>query len=127
MKGLFLISLATGVLASGALLLAQDRGPTRSDNPTQARTDQTRTSSDGTLARVKEFTPGKKIVLDVDNAPDKSYDLADRNTTVQVPSSLKVGDAVKVTERTVNGKKMVDIAPDSESGAKHGDQPPARR
>jgi len=111
MKRLFLISFATGVLASGTLLLAQD--PPKSADGPQARTDQSRTDGNVTTAKVKEYTPGKKIELDVANAPDKSYDLTDKDTTVNVAANIKTGDSVQVTERTVNGKKMVEITPSS--------------
>lgn len=62
-----------------------------------------------TYAKVKEFTPGQKIVLDVDNAIDKTFDLNDRQTTVSLVSDLKVGDAVKIVERNLDGKKVYEI------------------
>ena len=48
------------------------------------RTAQT----DGAHGRVKEFTAGQKIVIAVDNAPDKSYDLTDKDMTFKVPPDL---------------------------------------
>jgi hypothetical protein len=62
-----------------------------------------------TYGRIKEFTAGQKIVVDVDNALDKSYDLSDKEITVNLAKGLKVGDSVKVTERDVRGKKTVQI------------------
>lgn len=92
----------SGILGSGILLAQAD--------------------PDVTFARVKELKEGQKIVLDVDNAIDKSFDLSKSDPNVKVSSGLKVGDPVKITEQNVNGKKMVDIARSAEGDAKHGDQ-----
>ena len=79
-----------------------------------------------TYARVKEFTAGQKIVLDVDNAPDKSFDLTDKDVSVKLAPGLKVGDPVKITEHSVAGKtKTVSITHHSGGGVKHGDKPSA--
>ena len=86
--------------------------------PTTARANQ----PDITYARVKEFTEGRKLVLDVDNSPDKSFDLTDKDTRVTLAAGLKVGDPVKVIEKTMNGKTVVQIAHHSGSGVKHGDK-----
>ena len=86
--------------------------PTRAD----------RTDHDVTYGRVKEFTAGQKIVIDVDNAPDKDYDLTDKNTAFKLQKGLKVGDPVKITEHDAAGKKKtIDIAKHSGGGVKHGD------
>jgi hypothetical protein len=92
--------------------------------PSNTRTAQgsAATDTDATYGRVKEMTAGQKVVIDVDNAPDKSYDLTDKDTTVTVTRNLKVGDAVKVMETDRNGKKMVQIMKDTEGGVKHGDK-----
>lgn len=108
-----------GLLAGGTLLMGQDNNRPRAESQGQAeRTEK----ANVTFARVKEFNAGKKLVLDVDDAIDKSFDLTQTDPTVKVPAGLKVGDPVKVTENTVNGKKSVDIALDAEGGAKHGDK-----
>ena len=103
------------MLAGGPAAFAQEPAPL----PPQANT---KPKVDITYARVKEFTAGQKIVLDVDNAMDKSFDLTDKDTKVTLAKGLKVGDPVKVTERTVNGKKVVDIIHHSGGGVKHGDK-----
>lgn len=107
MKRIFQSIIATGVLAAGTLLA--------------------QVQPDVTYARVKEFSAGKTIVLDVDNAIDKSFDLTKQDPTVQLPANIKVGDPVKITERNVEGKKTVEIALDSEGGAKHGDNDPVQK
>jgi hypothetical protein len=81
-----------------------------------------RTDHDVTYGRVKEFTAGQKIVIDVDNAPDKNYDLSDKNTAFKLEKGLNVGDPVKITEHDGAGKKKtIEIAKHSGGGVKHGD------
>jgi hypothetical protein len=79
-------------------------------------------SADVTYGRVKEMTAGQKVVIDVDNAMDKSYDLTDKDMSMKMASGLKVGDPVKITETDRNGKKMVNIVKDRSAHAKHGDK-----
>lgn len=79
------------------------------------------TDHDATYGRVKEFTAGKKLVVDVNNAPDKDYDLTKTNENVVIAPGLKVGDPVKITEMDVAGKKTVNIAMDNTPGVEHGD------
>jgi hypothetical protein len=110
MKNALPAALAAITLFAGSAAFAQVPAPT---------TDTSR-KADVTYGRVKEFTEGQKIVLDVNNAPDKSFDLTDQNTKVTLAKGLKVGDPVKVTERTVNGKKVVDIVHHSGGNVKHG-------
>lgn len=113
MQRMFLTLIAAVVLAGGTVVHAQVTPP-----PTSAKMNQ----PDVTYARVKEFTAGHKIVLDVDDAPDKSFDLTDKDTKVTVATGLKVGDPVKIVEKTVNGKTMVQISHHSGSAVKHGDK-----
>src|SRR3954467_3659769 len=77
---------------------------------------------DVTYGRVKEFAAGQKIVIDVDNAPEKKYELNDKNTAFKLETGLKVGDPVKITEHDAGGKKKtVEIAKHSGGGVEHGD------
>jgi hypothetical protein len=81
-----------------------------------------RAKYDVTYGRVKEFTAGQKIVINVDNAPDKDYDLSDKNIAFKLERGLKVGDPVKITEHEAAGKKKtIEIAKHSGGGVKHGD------
>jgi hypothetical protein len=81
-----------------------------------------RADHDATYGRVKEFTAGQKIVIDVDNAPDKTYDLSDKNTAFKLEKGLKVGDPVKVTEHEAAGKKKtIEITKHMGGVVKHGD------
>jgi len=115
MKRIILTGLAMILFAGFTTAIAQEPPPTT----TKARTGD---NPDVTYGRVKEFTAGQKIVLDVDNQVDKSFDLTDKDVKVTLAKSLKVGDPVKVTERTVNGKKVVNIAHHAGGGVKHGDK-----
>src|SRR5258706_7914837 len=82
----------------------------------QANTDRKASVSYG---RIKEMTPAK-IVVDIANWPDKSFDLTDREKTFHVGAGLKVGDPVMISERKINGKDVVDITEHSGGGVKHG-------
>jgi len=115
--------LLSGLLlgASAALTAQQPQQAPRSQQPTTSTADRATTDHDATYGRVKEFTAGQKIVVDVDNAPDKSYDLA-KDKDVTMSPGLKVGDPVKITEHDVNGKKTVNIAMDNNPNVQHGDK-----
>jgi hypothetical protein len=115
--------LLSGLLlgASAALTAQQPQQSPRSQQPTTSTADRATTDHDATYGRVKEFTAGQKIVVDVDNAPDKSYDLA-KDKDVTMSPGLKVGDPVKITEHDVNGKKTVNIAMDNNPNVQHGDK-----
>ena len=113
-NGLALI--ASIVLACGSATFAQTQPPAADRSAAATR------KADVTYGRIKELTAGQKVVVDVDNKMDKSYDLTDKDKTVHLASGLKVGDPVMVTEHDRNGKKMVDITRHSGEGVKHGDK-----
>lgn len=75
-----------------------------------------------TYGRVKELTAGQKVVIDVDNAVDKTFDLADKDVRVSLAKGLKVGDPVMISELDNQGKKSVRIVRHSGGGVKHGDR-----
>jgi hypothetical protein len=78
---------------------------------------------DVTYGRIKEITAGQKVVVDVDDAIDKSFDLTDKDVAVKLASGLKVGDPVKITERSVAGKtKSVQITRHAGGNVSHGDK-----
>jgi hypothetical protein len=109
-----IVRIAAVVLLSVVVTLAQN--PPASPAPRADRTDP-----DVTYGRVKEFTAGQKIVVDVDNSIDKNFDLKDKDIAVKVDKALKVGDPVKITERSVAGKKTVEIVKNTDPNVKHGD------
>jgi hypothetical protein len=92
------------------------------DRVTAADRDVNR-DADVTYGRVKEFTNSRRIVIDVDNAIDKNYDLTDTNVKYMLEGGLKVGDPVKIMERDAagNNRKSVEISKHSGGGVKHGD------
>ena len=95
---------------------------TERDTSTRARAEAKMTDRDATYGRIKELTPGQKVVINVDNAPDKTFDLADKDVAVKMGKGLKVGDTVKVVEHDKLGKtQSVMITKHSGGGVKHGD------
>jgi hypothetical protein len=111
---------ASILLTGGSAMFGQATSPTPA-NPS-GRTAAARTDADVTYGRIKELTAGQKVVIDVDNAVDKSFDLTDKDTTVKLAKGLKEGDPVQVTERDRNGKKTVQITRHSGGGVTHGDK-----
>lgn len=97
------------------------------NTPAAQAQESTRAVSDGqqtgdvTLGRVKELTP-QRIVIDVDNRLDKSFDPRDRETRFSIPGTLRVGDPVKVIEGSDQGHKVVTIVIDDNPNVKHGDR-----
>jgi hypothetical protein len=73
----------------------------------------TRKDPDAIYGRIKEVKDKQKIVIAVDNAPDKTYNLADAKTNVTLADALAVGDPVKVLETERDGRKSVQIARDT--------------
>ena len=106
------------VIAS-ILLTCGSVGFAQTESRAADRSDKTDRKASVTYGRVKEITPAK-VLVDVANAPDKSFDLTDRDKTFHVASGLKVGDPVMISERKINGKDVVDITEHSGGGVKHG-------
>jgi hypothetical protein len=106
-------------------LMAQEPNPPK-ERPTAPQADRTAPAADAdkdvTYGRIKEFTAGQKIVIDVDNALDKTFDLTDKDKAVTVEKDLKVGDPVMVAEREHDGKDTVHITKHTGGGVQHGDR-----
>jgi len=84
--------------------------------------------NDVTYGRIKELTAGHKVVINVDNAPDKTFDMSDKDVAVKLAKGLKVGDPVKVQEHEVAGKtKSVMISKHTGGGVTHGDPHPVTK
>ena len=118
------LSMAALLLAGSGALFAQtaaSRAERAADN-TKARAKAAVSDKDVTYGRIKELTAGQKVVINVDNAPDKSFDLSDKDVAVKLAKGLKVGDPVKVQEHEVAGKtKSVMITKHTGGGVTHGD------
>lgn len=98
------------------------------EGTTKAKVKAAVSDADVTYGRVKELTPGQKVVIDVDDAVDKTFDLSDKDVAVKLGKGLKVGDPVKVNEREVAGKtKSVMITKHAGGGVAHGDKDPAAK
>ena len=126
----------TLALSAAALLLsgigsfaqtAKDRAEHAAET-TKSRAKAAASDVDVTYGRIKEFTAGQKVVINVDNYPDKTFDLSDKDLAVKMAKGLKVGDPVKVQEHDVMGKtKSVNITKHTGAGVKHGDPNPVTK
>jgi hypothetical protein len=123
--------LAAALLLTGSTSMfaqtAKERAETAGTN-TKARAKAAMSDKDVTYGRIKEFTAGQKVVINVDNAIDKSFDLSDKDLAVKLAKGLKVGDPVMVKEHEVAGKtKSVTITKHAGGGVKHGDEKPVTK
>jgi hypothetical protein len=83
----------------------------------KARAEAAATDADVTYGRIKELVAGQKVVINIDNAPDKTFDLSDKDVTVKLDKGLKVGDPVKLNKRDVADKtKTITITKHSGGG-----------
>jgi hypothetical protein len=112
--------MSTRVLAVLALALtASLSAPAQQATPTPAQpeppsAEQPDTSSKDInviYGRIKEVKAGQKIVIQVDNARDKTYNLADKERAIKISDDLAIGDPVKVLE--AKGTKAVHIVRDT--------------
>ena len=100
-----LILCATVLVLTSTVVFGQAAPATERDQPgARERAKDAATDTDATYGRIKELTPGQKVVIAIDNSPDKTFDLTDKDLRVNMAKSLKVGDMVKVSERDVAGK-----------------------
>jgi len=114
------IALSVSSPAFGQASTSKDQS---SSQDTKERARNAVKDTDLTYGRIKELTPAQKVVIDVDNAPDKTFDLASKDVTVHLASGLKVGDPVQVREHEVAGKtKSVTISKNTNPNVKHGDK-----
>jgi hypothetical protein len=116
------LPLFAATLLSVAALPAFSQEPVPPPAGERARTATAKADADVSYGRIKELTPAQKVVIDVDNYPDKTFDLTDKDVAVKIGKGLKVGDPVKVTEHDSKGKKTVMIALHKDSSVKHGDK-----
>src|SRR5215471_29396 len=117
-------AVAAGVLMC-ANALAQDK-PSKSSSEVKQETKATtksgtkKTNTDTVFGKVESFEPGKSIKVSVPGTliTSKSFDLSGKEITANVPSSIKVGDWVRVRETDEsNGHKIVAVSHSTESAA----------
>src|SRR5438128_11881001 len=116
MKSLLTTSCAISRVFAGASF-AQDKATgakhskeVQQDTKTTTAKRTVKTSTDAVYGKVESYEPGKSIKVTIPGkiVSTKSFDLDDKDTTVNVAPNLKKGDWVSVTERTANnGRKTV--------------------
>ena len=114
------------VLASASF--AQDKGTAagqskevQQETKTTTANKTAKTSTDTVYGKVESYNPGKSIKVTVPGKiiTTKSFDLDDKNTTVNVAPTVKTGGWVSVVEKTdSNGHKTVTVKPSSQKRAK---------
>ena len=108
MRNLQLLSVL--MLGSAVFAGAQEsQRPTPKPGEVDTKAAEKNKNTDAVYGRIKTVTTGDKIVIAVDNAPDKTYSLRDPKVTVRVAEGLAVGAPVKVLEAEVKGNRSVDI------------------
>ena len=126
---LFLTSFCAISLALGSASFAQDKGTAakqskevQQDTKTTTADRTAKTASDTVYGKIESYEPGKSIKVTVPGKlmTTKSFDLDEKNTTVEAASGLKVGDWVSVVEKTdSSGHKTVTVKHSSEKHASH--------
>ena len=114
-------------LAFGTASFAQDKSTAagqskevQQDTKTTTADKTAKTATDTVYGKIESYDPGKSIKVTVPGKliTTKSFDLDDKNTTVDVASNLKVGEWVSVVEKTdSNGHKTITVKPSSEKHA----------
>jgi hypothetical protein len=123
MQRILLVLTGTTLLFGSQAVFGQEPKPTTAKERARAAV----TDHDVTYGRIKEITADSKVVINVDNAPDKTFDMKDKNLNVTLGKGLKVGDAVKVQEKEVLGKTKAVTITKHTGSVKHGDKDPAAR
>jgi hypothetical protein len=110
------------ILASASL--AQDKGTAAGQSKEVQQETKTTTSSktakistDTVYGKVESYDLGKSIKVTVPGKiiTTKSFDLDDKNTTVNVAPTVKTGEWVSVVEKTDNnGHKTVTVKPSAQ-------------
>ena len=114
--------LTVSVLFTAGTAMYGQTATDKEHSGTRARAEKAVTDKDATYGRIKELTAGDKVVINVDNAPDKTFDLKDKDVAVKMGKGLKVGDPVKVVENEKMGKtQSVMITKHTGGGVQHGD------
>ena len=111
---------AGGTISSGQNKPANDSRTAAQSSSEQKNQQQTTTTNGGTVktnsdtvyGKVEDFTPGKSIKVSVPGKliTTKSFDLSGKDITANVTPAVKVGDWVRVREKTDNnGHKTVTV------------------
>jgi hypothetical protein len=90
------------------------------DTKTTTTNGTTKVSTDTVYGKVESLDPGKSFTVSVPGklSSTKSFDLNSKDETVNSPSDLKVGDWVRVQEKTDNnGHKNLMVQHSTEGAA----------
>jgi len=109
MKTLLTVTCASALFLAGNKAFAQKADSNNSKEVTKEQTTETnngtaKTKSDIYYGKVESYEPGKTLKVSVPGkiVSTKSFDLNEKNETVDVASNVKVGDWVRVQEKTDN-------------------------
>src|SRR4051794_9038144 len=119
MKNLLTTVCAISSIFASASFAAQDKATAakhskevQQDTKTTSANRTAKTSTDTVYGKVESYEPGKSIKVTVPGKiiSTKSFDLDDKDTTVNVAPSIKTGEWVSVMEKTGNnGHKTVTV------------------
>src|SRR5258708_4743172 len=121
MKTILMTVCAISFVFADPSFAAQDKGTAakqskevQQDTKTTTANKTAKTSTDTVYGKVESYEPGKsiKVTLPGKVISTKSFDLDDKNTTVNVAPTVKTGEWVSVVEKTdSNGHKTITVKP----------------
>ena len=120
MKALVTSVCAAALICGGALVSAAQDKSTASKQSKEVQQETKTTTSNGTAktnadivtGKVESFEAGKSLKVTVPGkiVSTKSWDLDNKDWTYHVAPNLKVGDRVRVSEKTeTNGHKVLSV------------------
>jgi hypothetical protein len=92
---------------------------------TSTNSGTNKATTDTVFGKVEDFEAGKSIKVSVPGKiiTSKTFDLSGKDLTAHVPSSVKVGDWVRVRETDEsNGHKVVTVSHSTESAAEKAEK-----
>lgn len=103
--------LLSALMLSSALFLGaqEEQKPTPTPQSIDTKAVDEKKSTDAIYGKIKQVEDRQKIVIAIDNRPDKTYNLADPKVVVRVAEGLTIGAPVKVLETEAKGNRTVDI------------------
>ena len=113
--------LASASVAQDKSTAAKQSKEVQQETKTTTANKTAKVSTDTVYGKVESYDPGKSIKVTVPGKiiTTKSFDLDDKNTTVNVAPTVKTGGWVSVVEKTdSNGHKTVTVKPSAQKHAK---------
>jgi ribosomal protein S17 len=114
MRSLLATGCAAALFLAGSLAVAQksDSAQVKQNKTTEAQSQISKTKSDTVYGKVEAYQPGKSIKVSVPGkiVKHKTFELNEKNQTVNVASNVKVGDWVRIRQtKENNGHKMLTV------------------